>query len=164
MRIALICSLNSIAARRVQLDLEVMRSFVQTRDTQPDADNELFDRGCDLVQAAADIRHAAESPQAIRAVPAVLGCMESALEELLWASAVLEETTGQVHVDPHGTSADSRVTRQAVLMHQGYANLQQALADAQRASAAARGLARRWLSGGPAHARLLRDTRDRHDA
>jgi len=58
-----------------------------------DPDNELYDRGCDLVEAATAIRRAADSRQAGRAVPAVLGCIEAALQELLWASAALELTT-----------------------------------------------------------------------
>jgi hypothetical protein len=37
-------------------------------------DNELYDRGCDLVEAAAAIRRLADAPEAARAVPAVLGC------------------------------------------------------------------------------------------
>ena len=58
-------------------------------------DNELFDHGCDLVQAAVAIRGAAASREGSRAVPAVLGCLESVLEELLWATALLEATTAQ---------------------------------------------------------------------
>jgi hypothetical protein len=125
-----------------------MRSLVQTRDPRPAADNELFDCGCDLVQAAAGIRRAAESPLAVRAVPAVFGCIESALEELLWASALLEETTGGLADHSARRRARSRDAERVDRTHRGFANLQQALADAQLASAAARGLARRWLSGG----------------
>ena len=46
------------------------------------ADNELYDRGCDLVEAAAAIRQLAGEPRAARAVPAVIGCLEAALAEL----------------------------------------------------------------------------------
>ena len=60
------------------------------------ADNELYDRGCDLVEAAAAIRRVSGAADAARAVPAVLGCIESALHELLWASAELEGTTTAV--------------------------------------------------------------------
>jgi hypothetical protein len=100
-------------------------------------DNELFDRGCDLVEAATSIRRVADAPEATRAVPAVLGCIEAALGELLLATAGLEETTARTG----DQSADPRFAR----MHVGYANLQIALADAERAAAAARSLAGRAL-------------------
>jgi hypothetical protein len=57
------------------------------------AANELYDRGCDLVEAAAAIRRIADAPEATRAVPAVLGCIEAAQRELLWAAGALEETS-----------------------------------------------------------------------
>jgi len=118
----------------------------RTRSARLEADNELYDRGCDLVQAAAAIRRAAESPEAVRAAPAVLGCFESALEELLCAAALLEQTThGFVADSPRGI-ADELVARRVERMHLGFANLQWALADGQRTSAAARGLTRRALA------------------
>jgi hypothetical protein len=110
-----------------------------------EADNALYDRGCDLVQAAVDIRRAAESPEAVRAVPAVLGCFESALGELLCASALLEQTTHRFVRDGAGGIADAHIARRVERMHLGFANLQWGLADGQRTSAAARGLARRAL-------------------
>jgi hypothetical protein len=125
-----------------------MRSLDRpTSSAGREADNELYDRGCDLVQAAADIRRAAESPDAVRAVPAVLGCFEAALEELLCAAALLEQTTHRFVSDsPRGVAeADiGRVER----MHLGFANLEWALADGQRTSAAARALARRAIALG----------------
>jgi hypothetical protein len=110
------------------------------------ADNELYDRGCDLVEAAAAIRLIAGAPEATRAVPAVLGCIEAALRELLWAAAALEETSARTVA--RGTSDDSAstATRRAERMQLGYANLQIALADAERASSAARSLAGRALA------------------
>jgi hypothetical protein len=108
------------------------------------ADNELYDRGCDLVQAAAAIRESAGSPEAARAVPAVLGCIEAAMHELLWATVVLEETTARhVRQEPH---ADPRLASLSERMRRGYANLEQALADAERAGAAARPLVGRALT------------------
>lgn len=103
-----------------------------------DADNVLYDRGCDLVEAAAAIRSAAASPQAVRAVPAVLGCMESALGELLWATALLEATTDRVPGDQKNVERRER-------MRTGFANLEQALSDAAHTSGAARALAARAL-------------------
>ena len=105
-------------------------------------DNELYDRGCDLVEAAAAIRRAAGERQAGRAVPAVLGCIEAALEELLWAAAALEQTTADL-----ARPADPRTKLVVQRMQHGYANLQQALSDAHAAAAAARPLAARSLTG-----------------
>ena len=108
-------------------------------------DNELYDRGCDLVEAATAIRRVASAPDATRAVPAVLGCVEAALRELLWAAATLEETSART-VERNSGSPDSRAARKSERMQAGYANLQTALADAERASAAARSLAARALA------------------
>ena len=109
-------------------------------------DNELYDRGCDLVEAAAAIRRIADAPEATRAVPAVLGCIEAALRELLWAAAALEETSARTVAHSASGGAGPRGTRRAERMQLGYANLQIALADAERASAAARSLAGRALA------------------
>jgi hypothetical protein len=73
-----------------------MHASVATKPTSRSADNELFDQGCDLVAAASAIRQAAGAPEAARAVPAVLGCIESALQELMWAAAALEQTTADL--------------------------------------------------------------------
>ena len=95
-----------------------------------DAENELYDRGCDLVEAAAGLRHAA-GPDARRAVPAVLGCVESALGDLRLAGAAL-----LLAVDP---GADPRAAR----ARRALAALAAALHDAEAAAGAARGLAAR---------------------
>lgn len=108
-------------------------------------DNELYDRGCDLVEAAAAIRRVSGADEAARAVPAILGCIESALHELLRAAAALEETTTRSVAGRTGQCADPRMQPRSERMQQGYANLQGALADAERASAAARSLAVRAL-------------------
>jgi hypothetical protein len=107
-------------------------------------DNELYDRGCDLVEAASAIRRVADAPEAVRAVPAVLGCIEAELRELLWAAAALEETSARTVEQRSGCTASS-ARRRSERMQLGYANLQTALADAERASAAARSLAGRAL-------------------
>jgi hypothetical protein len=109
-------------------------------------DNELYDRGCDLVQAAAAIRRVADAPEATRAVPAVLGCIEAALHELLWASAALEQTTARSVSERSMHCTDAQMEPRSERMQRGYANLQVALADAERASAAARSLAGRALT------------------
>jgi hypothetical protein len=100
------------------------------------ADNELYDRGCDLVEAAMAIRRLADDPGAGRALPALLGCMETALHELGCAAASMDETSG--HAMPTEAMADR--------MHRGFMNLGLALADAELASTAARGLAGRSLA------------------
>jgi hypothetical protein len=106
------------------------------------ADNELYDQGCDLVAAATAIRELAGSRDAARAVPAVLGCIEAALNELAEAVAGLERTTDEesARLAPH------RYGPRSDRMHRGYANLRQALDDAERAAAAARPLAGRLLA------------------
>jgi hypothetical protein len=109
-------------------------------------DNELYDRGCDLVEAAAAIRRLADAPEAARAVPAVLGCIEATLHELLWASAALEQATVRSVEERSRGCTDSRMEPRSERMRRGYANLQHALADAERASAAARSLAGRALT------------------
>jgi hypothetical protein len=104
------------------------------------ADNELYDRGCDLVEAAAAIRQLAGEPRAARALPAVLGCVEAALEELSGACVDMAETTER---------AGARRTPGPVAqrMRRGFANLQLALLDARGAAMAARSLAARSLRG-----------------
>jgi hypothetical protein len=107
-------------------------------------DNELYDRGADLVEAAMAIRRVAGSPEAGRVVPAVLGCIESALQELVLASAELERTTAEV-ASSTPRCLDRRAERVVERMHRGYASLQEALFDAHRAAAAARSLTSRAL-------------------
>jgi hypothetical protein len=122
-----------------------MRASLATPPTRRDADNELYDHGCDLVATASAIRRAAGAPEAARAVPAVLGCMEAALQELTWAAAALEQTSNdqleRVHDHP---SARTRAIVER--MQRGFANLQQSLSDGERAAAAARSLAGRALA------------------
>jgi hypothetical protein len=81
--------------------------------------------------------------------PAVLGCLEASLHELLAAATALEQISAQTigAASPGGAQPD---TDDAVnRMHRGYDNLQQALVDAARAPSAARALTARALS--PAH-------------
>jgi hypothetical protein len=111
-------------------------------------DNELYDRSCDLVEAAAGIRRVADAPEAVRAVPAVLGSIEAALGELLEASAALEVTTARFAEERPGSRSEPRTTVRSERLQRGYANLQLALADAEHAAAAARSLAARVLADG----------------
>ena len=107
-------------------------------------DNELYDRGADLFEAATAIRRVAGSPGASRAVPAVLGCIESALEELEGAAAALERAVADA-ASTTPDCPDRRTERVTERMHRGYANLQEALSDAHAAAAAARSLTSRAL-------------------
>ena len=113
------------------------------------------------------IRRLADDPGAGRALPALLGCIETALNELGCAAASMDE------ISSHSMPTEAMADR----MHRGFMNLGLALADAELASTAARGLAGRSLAaatrpavrsaspGGPArdpadtHHRTHRETR-----
>ena len=123
-----------------------MRTSPTARPTRRDADNELYDQGCDLVEAAAAIRRAAGEPEAARAVPAVLGCIESALHKLVWASLALERTSVDLVTQTPGLRANPVTER----MQRGFANLQRALSDGESASAAARSLTSRAFTASSA--------------
>jgi hypothetical protein len=103
---------------------------------QRDAENELYDLGCDLVAAAEGISKRAADPCAARAVPALLGCLEAALAELSGACGALQDVNAES--SPHG-----RRPAVAERLDRGYANLIVALQDARDASRAARSLAAR---------------------
>jgi hypothetical protein len=100
------------------------------------ADNELYDRAFDLVEAAVAIRRLADDPRAGRAVPALLGCIEAALHELACAVASFDETSGR------------RMPTAAIedRMYRGCMSLGLALADAELALTAARARAGRCLA------------------
>jgi hypothetical protein len=111
------------------------------------ADNDLYDRGCELVEAATAIRRLADDPEAGRAVPALLGCIEAALHELGCAAASFDE------ISRHAMATEAMADR----MHRGFMNLGLALADAELASTAARGLAGRSVAFA-SRGRSARDT------
>jgi hypothetical protein len=140
------CRTDRIAMRGAQYDATAMRTPVTFPSLERSADNELYDRGCDLVAAATAIRHVAGSPDAARAVPAVLGCVEAALRELAEAVAGLERTTDAASALRAHACQPNTIDSRSERMHRGYANLRQALADAERAAAAARPLASRVLA------------------
>ncbi len=106
------------------------------------ADNELYDRGCDLVEAAVAIHRSALDPAAASAVPAVLGCLEAALNELSRACTTLQEGSKQ----PPASAGDAGQQAVVERMEQGLTNLRVALEDAESASRAARSLAARRLA------------------
>ena len=110
--------------------------------SQRDADNELYDFGCDLVEAATGIARIVSEPEAARAVPAVLGCIETALQELSSACALLQDVNVASPRPPDGRSR-AVVDR----LERGYTNLSVALKDARDATRAARSLAARRFGG-----------------
>jgi hypothetical protein len=117
------------------------RSAADRSASRRDAENELFDFACDLVEAAAGIARTAADPHAARAVPAVLGCIEEALEELSSAAAALRANAAPARLDERGRARVDRLER-------GYTNLSVALQDARDATRAARSLAARGSGGG----------------
>jgi hypothetical protein len=131
-----IYSLDRIVQPSVRVHDQVMPLWPVSQGSKRPADNELYDRGFDLVEAAMAIRRLADDPEAGRALPAVLGCVEAALHALGCAAASMDETSG--HAMPTEAMADR--------MHRGFMNLGLALADAELASTAARGLAGRSLA------------------
>src|SRR4051812_7771927 len=108
-------------------------------------DNELYDRGCDLVEAAAAIRRLASDPGAARAVPAALGCLEAALHELRGVCAAMEHTTECVTRGRERPGPNDRLGAMAGRMRRGFTNLERALNDAEDAASATRSLAARSL-------------------
>ena len=118
-----------------------MRSPVRQDSASREAENELYDRGCDLLEAASAIRRFAAAPQAVGAVPALLGCIEAAISELTAASALLDDLTAS-SIEGRGVG-DEAMTRRVKRMERGWANLRAALGDAAAASGAARALVAR---------------------
>ena len=55
-----------------------------------DPANNLYDRGCSLLDAARSLREAALAPESQPALAATLGCVEESLEELVAAVAVMK--------------------------------------------------------------------------
>jgi hypothetical protein len=102
----------------------------------------MYDRGCDLVEAAMAIRRAARTSDVTPAVPALLGCIECALDELADASAVLTETP---HWAPRRLRSSGVARRGATSgeVRQALVNLELALEDARDAADAARAFASR---------------------
>lgn len=108
-------------------------------------DNELFDRGCDLVEAALAIRRLAGDPDSVRAVPSLLGCIETCLQELAAATTELEAAEpAPAHANGPAVAAADRRRRR------GLTNLRIALGDAATASHAARALTARIVEAGAA--------------
>jgi hypothetical protein len=104
------------------------------RSASRDAENTLYEAGCELVEAAAGIARGAAQPGAVAAVPAVLGCIATALDDLNLACSSLQCANNTLASDPTPAAATDRLDR-------GYADLSVALQHASHASRAARSLA-----------------------
>jgi hypothetical protein len=119
------------------------RSGARAQAPERDAVNDLYDHGCDLVEAARALRRDVHGPGAARAAPAVLGCVETALYDLRDTAAALNLASAATG---HGERGPAPATGRQARMRKGFANLEVALHDAADAAAAARSLAARGLS------------------
>ena len=115
-------------------------------DNERDAVNELYDRGCDLVEAATAMRRAAAAADAARAAPAVLGCFETALYEMVATAAALERATHHA-VSERGIDTDAEWHERHARMRSGFSHLHRGLRDARDLAAAARTRTSRALAG-----------------
>ena len=101
--------------------------------------NRLYDSASELVEAARDVRDAAIVSESSEGHPAVLACVEEALDELWQAARAMRPGPEGRTPGAAGAARDARVDR-------GLRNLEVALADAATAAAAARGLTARVQS------------------
>jgi hypothetical protein len=134
------CSPDPIAAAPHGSDVE----GVLHADRDPV--NELYDRGCDLVEAAGAIRRAASAAEGARAAPAVLGCIEAALGHLIDAAAAMDSAADHAARPATTRSGDARDEVARDRMRRGFVNLEHGLRDARLLAGAARALAARALA------------------
>jgi hypothetical protein len=119
-----------------------MSSIQQHRD----AVNELYDRGCDLVEAATAMRRAAGAADAARAAPAILACFETALVEMVATTAALERVTDHA-VSERAIDTDAEWHERHARMRIGFSHLHRGLRDARDLAIAARMRTSRALAG-----------------
>ena len=112
--------------------------------------HELADRGTELVEAASAIHHAVaaadSAPDTAHAAPAVLGCLETALDEMVAISASLERMTHRA-VKERGIDADAEWHERHARMRSGFSHLHRGLRDARDLAGAARTRTSRALAG-----------------
>jgi hypothetical protein len=119
----------------------------QKSPAERDAVNDIYDHGCDLVEAAAALRRAATRAGAAGAAPAVLGCIDEALRDLAAATQVLDTGSAKLVGGENARCHESAdVDRRRARMGRGFASLGVALHNAAAASAAARSLIAHELS------------------
>lgn len=121
------------------------------------AHDDIYDPACDLVEATARMRRGAATLEDAQLAPALLGCIEAAIQDLVSTTASLEQTSVTVTTERAGEMADPRSRMLIERMQRGWTNLHEALIDAERAAAAARPLVARALAANPARS-------DRHRA
>ena len=119
-------------------------AVVPDPDAARDPSNELYDHGFDLVEAATRLRNAASGAGVSRAAPAVLGCVEAALEQLTEAVGELGAVAGEA-VEDSTNGDDPRIAASRRRMLDGFVNLDAALRDARGFASAARALTARAL-------------------
>jgi hypothetical protein len=105
--------LDRIALPPARVNDRGMPDSPVSHTTKRPPEHELYDRGCELVEAAIAIRRLADDPGAVRAVPALLGCVEAAMHELGCAALSLDETSRDEV--PMGAMADR--------LHRGFMTL-----------------------------------------
>jgi len=140
-----VCREQCMAFEPCATTIPAMHPTVVSSPSRRPPDNELYDRGCDLVEAATAIRRLASDPRAARALPAVLGCLEAALHELRGACPAMEQTTDSVTRERERPGPNDRRWAVADRMHRGFTHLERALNDAEVAASATRSLAARSL-------------------
>jgi hypothetical protein len=96
------------------------------------------------------MRRAAAALETAQVAPAMLGCIEAALQDLLWASAAFELASARSTSGDRAAAAGAKTRPLVERMRRGYASLQEALVDAERAAAAAWPLVARALAAGTA--------------
>src|SRR4029079_19681796 len=107
----------------VPANLQAMHRTVVLAPSRRPPDNELYDRGCDLVEAAASIRRLAADPRAARAMPAVLGFIEVSLQELRGASPAMEHTPDPLRRERVRPGPNDRLRAVTDRMRRGFDNL-----------------------------------------
>jgi hypothetical protein len=78
-----------------------------------DPGNRLYDSACDLLLAAQELRRASYCPETAEAIPATLGCVGSAIEEVAAAAGGLAEELRRTRTlsDRQGTAAMQALDR-----------------------------------------------------
>jgi len=148
-----ICTLDRMPEVNPGVHAALMTRSAPFTTSHRSPDNALYDRACDLVEAAAAIRHGATDARATPAVPAVLGCIEATLHELSRACTALQHANAQASA----TEGDPRSRAAVARMERGLMNLRVALDDAEAAAQASRSLAaRRFAADHPDRVRAAR--------
>jgi hypothetical protein len=136
-----ICTLDRMAEVNSRVHAAPMTLSASEPPSLRNRDSELYDRACELVEAAVAIRRGTSDAGAAPAVPAVLGCIGAALHELSRACTALVQVNAHAPTNADGLRAQAAAER----MERGLLNLRVALDDAETASQAARSLAARRI-------------------